>query len=265
MTESLCVVVIIIFTCLVGYLLKSLSSSGAVAATLIGLAIFVGFGVKGLILLGVFFASSSLWSKYKVNNKGNLEEMLAKGSIRDWRQVVANGGAAAIFSFLYSFHHDITWLIGFTVSIASANSDTWASEIGPLSRKNPISIRTMRRVERGTSGAVSLLGSMAALLASLLISLCSNWLFHLNLFYCLVIFLFGYLGNVIDTVIGAFYQQLYVCRHCGIETEKRDHCQMPTKRIKGIIYVDNDMVNFSSGLFGAIFAIAVSFFFKIQS
>ncbi len=62
----------------------------------------------------------------------------------------------------------IIWLMGFIVCIASANSDTWASEIGSLSKKNPIYIRTFKRIERGTSGAISLLGSIAALSGSLL-------------------------------------------------------------------------------------------------
>ena len=255
MIETLSILVIIVFTCLVGYLLKSLTASGAIAAFLVGQAVFAGFGAKGLFLLGVFFASSSLWSKYKANEKRNLEDKLAKGATRDWRQVVANGGAAALFSLFHTFYNDIAWLIGFTVCIASANSDTWASEIGPISKKNPVYIRTFKRIERGTSGAISLLGSIAALIASLLISLISFWVFHLDFYYCFIIFLFGFLGNIIDTVLGAFYQQLYVCSHCGIETEKRFHCQSPTKRIKGFALVDNDMVNLLSGFLAAILAI----------
>jgi uncharacterized protein (TIGR00297 family) len=253
--ESLSIFGIIILTSFVGYLLKSLTITGAIAAILVGLAVFAGFGVKGLLLLGVFFATSSLWSKYKEANKRKIEEKLAKGAIRDWRQVVANGGAAALFSIIHTFHHDIDWLICFTVCIASANSDTWASEIGPISKKEPVYIRTFKRIERGTSGAISLLGSIAALVASLLIAFISFWLFHLDFYYCFIIFLFGFLGNVIDTLVGAFYQQLYVCPHCGIETEKKFHCQMPTKRIKGLALVDNDMVNFVSGFLAAIFAI----------
>jgi uncharacterized protein (TIGR00297 family) len=262
MIESLVIFAIIIVTCFVGFLLQSLTITGAIAAGFVGLAVFAGFGVKGLFLLGVFFGTSSLWSKYKAVNKKSMEEKLVKGSTRDWRQVVANGGAAALFSFSYFFHNDIAWLIGFTVCIASANSDTWASEIGPLSRKDPVYIRTFKRIEKGTSGAISLLGSIAALAASFLISMISFWLFHLDFFYCFIIFIFGYLGNVIDTVIGAFYQQLYVCNHCGIETEKRFHCQLPTKRIKGLNLVDNDMVNFVSGLLAALAAIGVISFFS---
>ncbi|HEY2422314.1 MAG TPA: DUF92 domain-containing protein [Neobacillus sp.] len=256
MIETISIFIIIMITSLIGYLLQSLTFSGAIAASLVGVAVFAGFGVKGLILLGVFFATSSLWSKYKAGYKRNIEEKLAKGATRDWRQVVANGGAAALFSMFYYLHNDLTWLIGFIVTIASANSDTWASEIGPLSKKDPLFIRTFRRIERGTSGAVSLLGSGAAMAGSLLISLLSFWLFHLDFFSSLIILLFGFLGNVIDTVIGAFYQQLYICRLCGIETEKRHHCQIPTIRIKGFALVDNDMVNFISGMLAAIFAIA---------
>lgn len=257
MIETLLILGLIIFTGLVGYHLKSLTASGVFAAILVGLAVFLGFGAKGLILLGVFFASSSLWSKYKSTYKRTIEEKIAKGATRDWRQVVANGGSAAFFSIIHFFHNELFWLIGFIVCLASANSDTWASEIGSLSRKEPIYIRSFKRVDKGTSGAISLLGSAAGLAGSLLICLFSFWLFPLNFFESIIIFLFGFIGNVIDTLIGAYYQKVYVCSHCGIETEKRSHCQVPTTRIKGLDLVDNDMVNFVSGLLAALIAIGV--------
>lgn len=37
----------------------------------------------------------------------------------------------------------------------------------------------------------------------------------------MIVFLFGFIGNVLDTLFGAFYQQLYICVECGITTEKR--------------------------------------------
>jgi uncharacterized protein (TIGR00297 family) len=253
--ETLVVLIIIVIMSVAGFFQKSLSASGSIGAMLVGTAVYAGFGVKGLIILGIFFATSSHWSKYKAASKAKLEDKLAKGSKRDWRQVFANGGAAAAFSLIYVFEHDIIWLIGFTVCIASANSDTWASEIGPLSKKNPIDIRSFKRIEPGTSGAISLLGTNAALGGSLLIALFSTWLFSLNLLLGFFIFLFGFLGNMVDTFIGAFYQQLYVCPQCKIVTEKRFHCQKPTRRIKGLPLVDNDMVNFVSGILAALAAI----------
>ncbi|MEH7332924.1 DUF92 domain-containing protein [Neobacillus drentensis] len=248
---------VILITGTSGYLLNSLTKSGAIAAILTGLAVYFGFGVKGLFLLGAFFATSSLWSKYKSAAKASIEEKLAKGATRDWRQVAANGGAAALFSIIYYFQNESLWLMGFSVSLASANSDTWASEIGSLSRNNPIYIRTFKRIEKGTSGAISLLGSAAAISGALLITILTMLLFHLPVYESLIIFLFGFLGNVIDTIVGAYYQQEYRCVNCGIHTEKKVHCGKPTRRIKGVPFVDNDMVNFLSGLIAAILAISL--------
>ncbi|MGG3470000.1 DUF92 domain-containing protein [Neobacillus pocheonensis] len=255
MMEAVLISGMIIIASFVGYKDRSLTKSGAFAAIFVGLAVYLGFGVKGLILLGTFFASSSSWSKYKSSDKRKIEEKLAKGATRDWRQVAANGGAAALFSIIYYFHHVELWLIGFVVCLASANSDTWASEIGSLSKNNPIYIRTFKRIEKGTSGAISLLGSSAALGGSLLISLISMWFFQLTIFESSIVFLLGFLGNIIDTLIGAFYQQEFKCKKCGIQTEKRVHCGLTTTRTKGFPFVDNDMVNFISGLTAAIIAI----------
>ncbi|MDQ6599653.1 DUF92 domain-containing protein [Bacillus salipaludis] len=257
MMEKWIIIAIIIFAGILAYLVKALTKSGALAAIIVGAAVMLGFGLNGLFLLGTFFVSSSLWSEYKSSVKKTIEEKLAKGATRDWRQVAANGGAAALFSLINFLQPNIIWLLAFAVSLASANSDTWASEIGSLSKKNPLFIRTFRPVERGTSGAISFLGTSAALAGALLIALLTLWLFHLHIFLAFLIFLFGFLGNLIDTLFGAFYQQLYKCSQCGIETERRIHCQKETLRIKGINYIDNDMVNFLSGLIAALLALGI--------
>lgn len=262
MIEAIIIFIFILLGAASGYHSKSLTRSGALAASIVGLAVYLGFGINGLFLLGAFFASSTFWSKYKSSSKYIIEEKLAKGATRDWRQVAANGGAAGLFSIIHYFNHDTIWLIGFLVCLASANSDTWASEIGSLSKQEPLYIRTFKRVEKGTSGAISFLGSAASLAGSLLISIIGFWLFDLGLFLTYLVFLFGYLGNVIDTLIGAFYQQVYVCGQCGIETEKKSHCQLPTTRIKGMVFVDNDMVNFISGFIAALLTIAITYLNK---
>jgi uncharacterized protein (TIGR00297 family) len=261
MLEDLFINLVIIIGAMAGYFQKSLTLTGAFAAMLVGISVYAGMGLNGLALLGAFFVSSNFWSKYKRNAKKTMEEKLAKGATRDWLQVLANGGAAALFSLLYLFQPERAWLIGFMVCLASANSDTWASEIGSLSKKNPIYIRTFKRIERGTSGAISGLGSAAAAAGSFFISILGYFLFQLDIYLMLIVFLFGYIGNVIDTLFGAFYQQVYLCGHCGITTEKKSHCQMPTTRIKGLTLVDNDMVNFLSGFIASVLSIVILILF----
>lgn len=257
MTGKFVIFIVIVFTAVAGYRLKSLTFSGAMAAVAVGLAVYIGFDVKGLLLLGIFFATSSLWSKYKSSSKKEMEEKLAKGATRDWRQVLANGGTASLSGIIYYYFNDPLWLIAFAVAISSANSDTWASEIGSLSKKDPIYIRTFTRTAKGTSGAVSPLGSFAALSGSFLIAITTFYLFHLNLLDCFFIFLFGFVGNIIDTIFGAYYQQKFICQVCGMETEKKEHCNRPTLRIKGFTLVDNDMVNFLSGFIAVLLTIGI--------
>ena len=49
-----------------GYYCKLLSSSGAVSAFVIGLLIVLGLGVKGLIIMGLFFVAPVYGRKWKV-------------------------------------------------------------------------------------------------------------------------------------------------------------------------------------------------------
>ena len=72
------ILILIIIGGIAGYLQHSLSRNGAIAAVLVGIAVYFGFGVKGLILLGLFFVTSSSWSKFKSTAKIEMEEKLAK-------------------------------------------------------------------------------------------------------------------------------------------------------------------------------------------
>ncbi|WP_338470251.1 DUF92 domain-containing protein [Niallia sp. XMNu-256] len=226
---------------------RLLTTSGMIAAFFTGLFVNLGFGLKGLFLLVLFFISSSLWSKIKNTNKQQAEEMLVKGSTRDWQQVLANGGVAAFTSALYYITADPIWIIGFCILIACSNSDTWASEIGSMSKRRPYNIRTFKKAERGTSGAVSPLGTFASIVGSFIIALTGYILFELNLSEMIFITIFGFLGNVIDTLLGAYVQAGYLCANCGLKTEKTFHCGHQTRLIKGYSFINNDFVNFFAG------------------
>lgn len=234
----------ILITAAGGYLVKSLSKSGAAATVLVGLSVVVAFKLPGLLLLGIFFASSSFWSKFKASKKRSVEEKLQKGDARDWQQVFANGGVAAVAGWIHYFNPSELWLFAFIVSIAAANSDTWASEIGVLSKQRPYYIFNLQPAEKGTSGAVSLLGTAAAFFGAGLIAASSVFLFELPWHpFLLFVTLFGFLGNLIDTLLGAGIQARFRCRVCGLETEKTVHCHESTMLIKGGRWINNDVIN----------------------
>lgn len=263
MLEYTLIFMFIFFTALAGFYLKLLSMSGSLAAFVIGIAVGWGFGLPGLLVLGFFFVSSSLWSKCKNKRKTRIEDMHEKGSRRDWQQVAANGGLAGLASLLYLAFPSPVWLVGFLISIAAANSDTWASELGSLSKRSPLSVRTLKAAETGTSGAISMLGTFAAIAGAFAIALLSVYLFRATLFELLLIFSLGFAGNVIDTFLGAFFQAVYRCKVCGAEVEKRNHCGNKTALLRGKRFANNDFVNFLSVLAAAALGMLLYIFLPI--
>lgn len=255
MSEIIIPICLIIVAAYSGYYLHLLTMSGMFAAMVVGISVYIGVGAKGLILIGFFFVSSSIWSNYKRNQKRKIEEMHEKGSRRDMMQVVANGGVAAVVSLIYLLTKEPIWMIVYCSAIACSNSDTWASEIGSLSRSKPYFVKNFKKVERGTSGAISLLGTFAAFSGSLSIAILSTILFDLSVTTTVLILILGFIGNVIDTLLGAFFQASYVCIRCGMITEKTVHCGEKAKLRSGYSYLNNDMVNFLSSCVAALFTL----------
>ena len=242
----------------VAYRLHALNKSGALAAFLLGISIAIGFGWEGLVLIGSFFFSSSLLSSYKKRSKQTVEKKLANGSRRNWAQVVANGGPAGIFSILYFiFDGSSIWLIAFVASIAAATSDTWSSELGVLSKKAPIHLIGLKRCERGTSGAISLLGSVAGMAGSIFIVILASTLFSFSFLTFFLLSVCGFLGSIVDTLLGAFVQVEYSCPVCSVRTERKLHCNQSTVKRKGINWVNNEFVNLSSVVLSSMLCIII--------
>lgn len=247
------------------YYFHSLTPSGAIAAAIIGTLTFGFGGWSGAILLLAFFISSSLLSRLFGRRKHTLAEKFSKGARRDASQVFANGGLAALFASLHSFFPDQGWVwAGMVGSLAAVNADTWATELGVLSRTPPRLVTTGQSVERGTSGGVSLVGSLAALagaglIALLAVLLAGNaWraLPALALF-CVA----GVAGSFFDSFLGATIQSIYYCPACKKETERHPFhtCGTATTPLRGWIWLNNDWVNVLCALAGL--GLAAGFWF----
>jgi uncharacterized protein (TIGR00297 family) len=232
-----------------GYYVRALTASGAVGAFIVGSMVALGFKEEGLFLLLAFFISSNAWSMI-INNTHT--QVTKKGSRRDIGQVFANGGTAALTAVGSIIWPSPIWLAAFICTLAEANADTWASEIGPLSKKKPFHITRFKRVDPGTSGAMSVLGTIAALAGACFISLAAGFIWGLSLEHIILFTFIGFIGNFIDTILGAFIQVSYKCTICRKETEKSTHCHKSTSYYKGLPFCSNDMVNFLSTIITAL-------------
>ena len=149
----------------VAYRAHSLSRSGAFAATLVGAVTFGMGGWQWATLLLTFFITSSALTRTFKKRKSGLDEKFSKGGQRDAGQVFGNGGLATLFAGLHFFYPDAPWLwIAFAACLAAVNADTWATELGVLNPSPPRMITNLsKEVEKGTSGGISLIGTLASL------------------------------------------------------------------------------------------------------
>jgi uncharacterized protein (TIGR00297 family) len=245
------------------YKAHSLNKNGAIAAFVVGGIIFGIGGWQWAILLLTFFITSSAWSRAFKKKKQNLNEKFSKGHQRDAGQVFGNGGIPAFFAALNFFYpsEPIIWLC-FSASLAAVNADTWATELGVLNPNPPRMITNLIKiVEKGTSGGISLTGTLASLAGSALIAflaslLTSNW----SIF--LIITLAGLFASFFDSFLGATIQAMYFCPTHNKETEKHPlhTCGTQTIHIRGWKWLNNDLVNFACGVFGVAIILLIERF-----
>jgi uncharacterized protein (TIGR00297 family) len=146
--------------------LRLLTSDGAAAAVIVGM-LTVGFGGWGFAtLLGIFFVTSSVLTRWHRPRKVRAEPRAARNAV----QVLANGGVAACAAVVWGLSHSGVAAGAFAAAIAAATADTWATEVGLLSTRRPRLITTWHEVEPGVSGGVTFLGTASAVAGAGLIA-----------------------------------------------------------------------------------------------
>jgi uncharacterized protein (TIGR00297 family) len=159
-------------------------------------------------------------------------------------QVIANLGVAALLAFPLGNvavlviwpepdYVDPSWVIAVLVlsALTEATADTVSSEIGQAFGGTPFMLTTLRRVEPGTDGAISLRGTLAGILAAAIVAATGAWSMHLSLLQFSIAFVAGICGLFFDSLLGA-------------TLERRG-------------YIGNDLVNFCSTAFSPTLCLIV--------
>ncbi len=249
---------------LVAYRRQSLNKSGVLGSIASGTSIVSMGGWSWGLSLVYFFVSSSLLSSFRAREKAVVaSDKFSKSSRRDLAQVAANGGLATFFALCYGFSRSQSArrraLSGFIGALATATADTWATELGTLSKTPPRLITNTRQVAPGTSGGITPLGIAASALGA-----CSLGYFFwivkglrksLSIAPLLAL-ISGMAGSCFDSFLGATFQAMYFCPTCLTETEQYvHHCGMRTEFLRGIAWMNNEVVNCLATAIGSITAI----------
>ena len=232
----------------------ALTTGGAVFAVELGIvATAAGWGFGAALVL--FFLTSTALSRWRRSEKERRTGgTIASTGPRDGFQVGANGAVFTACALAWLVTGAPGWSAAAFGAIAAATADTWATEVGTLARADPRSVVTWRTVPAGSSGGVTLAGTLAALGGATficLIGLATGFSSPVALSALAA----GVVGAFADSLLGATLQSRRRCPRCDALTERPVHdCGQPTRHHGGIEWVDNDTVNFAATLIGAVVA-----------
>lgn len=254
------------------YLLKLITKGGAVAVFLASTGAYFGLGLGAFAYVAIVFSLSSFATLYRYAEKLKLKAAESNHGARTFRKVIGAAGPGGIIGWAVF----LGWIpaligsLGFAASIATITSDTWASEFGILSRKEPrMILHPRQKVSPGISGAVSLRGELASLsgaVTSIAVA------YYVGLFQsstvayiaALACFSAALISEHLDSALGGSIQEAYRCDACDQVTDKRVHeCGKLTVLVRGSRLVTNTAVNFISTLIGGLLAPALFYFFLV--
>ncbi len=245
------------------YVGRTLDASGAVGGGLFA-ASLVGLGGWAWALPGfVFFVLSSLLSLLGGDAASPDTEEERNG--RTLRQVLANGGVAWGLLGMFAVAPpgwdplEAACYAGFLGALAAAAADTWATEIGVRSARHPWSLRTWSQVEAGRSGAVSVGGTVGAVLGAASIAgaaVLTGDVLGFPSGTAVWIIAAGLAGMMADSVAGATIQARYRDPDSGRLVE--DAADPSARPAQGWALVDNEVVNVLGTTTGALTAILLA-------
>ncbi|MEX0844957.1 MAG: DUF92 domain-containing protein [Balneolaceae bacterium] len=233
----------------IAFIFNWLTIDGAISAGILGSFAYGLGGMTGAAVLLAFFISGSLLSKDLIS----LDDLLEKKFRRNSLQVWSNGFWFSFWILIWFQSGVEAFLIASVSSVGFAASDTWATEIGEKRLKGKTRlITTGKKVSPGTDGGVSFYGTVAAVAGAIFISL-AYWLFEMesSLSTIMVIAISGFLGCLIDSYIGARFQNNKY-NIPGISWMDREY-----------LYVSNNFVNWISSGIASLISLIIILIFSV--
>ncbi|KAI6687141.1 hypothetical protein NL676_023969 [Syzygium grande] len=193
-------------------LVAGLSAPGIGAAFLLGTLTWRAFGPSGFLLVAAYFVIGTAATKVKMAQKEAQGVAEKRKGRRGPGSVIGSSAAGCVCAFLSifgiggkAFSH--LWLLGFIASFCTKLSDTVSSEIGKAYGKTTYLVTTFKIVPRGTEGAVSLEGTIAGIVASVLLASASFLLGQIKAPEAVICVAASQIANLGESIIGAAFQE----------------------------------------------------------
>ncbi len=213
------ILLICIFALLIGigaYYAKAADSDAVLSETMVCMLVILFAGLTWFLLLLTFYLLGGAFTRYGYSQKHKMGIAQSRGGVRGYKNVYSNSLVAIAMAICYGVYGSDIFLYAFIASVATANGDTLASEIGETSHSRPRMITTLEETEPGVDGGVTPLGEAASFAGALFIGLLATGMGMAGSAAVFVGAIGGFLGTNFDSFLGATLQHRGVLSNNGV-------------------------------------------------
>ncbi len=217
------ILLICIFALVLGigaYWAKAADSDAVLSETIVCLLVILFGGLTWFMLLLAFYLLGGGFTRYGYSQKAKLGIAQSHGGVRGYKNVYSNSLVPLVLAVCYGVYRNEVFneifIYAFIASVATANGDTLASEIGETSRSKPRMITTLRETEPGVDGGVTPLGEAASIAGALIIGILATVTGMTGPFGIVAGAIGGFLGTNFDSFLGATLQRRGILSNNGV-------------------------------------------------
>ena len=217
--------------------LPLLTRAGWVHAGVLGTILWGCLGWRGWISVVIYLLLGSFVTRLGFERKKQAGIAEGRGGRRGPENLWGSAATGAFLAILIEskLGPQTLLLVGFAASFAAKLADTFGSEIGKRWGTRTVLITSLRTVPAGTDGAISVEGTFASVLGSLLMTLATVGLFFDEIAaYSIVVFVAGFIATLFESFLGAVTQQ-----------------RLP--------WLTNEIINFLQTIFAALLAMVITY------
>ncbi len=218
---------------------KLLTPRGYLNALILGVLVWGTLGWRGYVVVVFYFLVGSGFTFVGMEQKeaeGIAEERSGmRGAGNVWSSALT-ATICAIATLFFPSPIKELFVLGYVASFCTKLSDTTASEVGKAYGKTTYLITTLKSVPRGTEGAVSLEGTLAGAIASVILAVIAwaiGMISSIGIIWCVIA---AFIATSVESLIGATLESRFT-------------------------WLTNDIVNFINTVIGAIAAILLAYIF----
>ena len=245
---------------LVSYKKRALTPGGAVCSFFVGMSIYLLGGLFAYSIMIAFYAGA-VFAEHLVEKK--IVGIRVKEA-RDLRQILANSIWSCIAILTFFITKEIIFLCVYATIFAECFSDTLASSIGRAYGRETKYLINRSNAPKGLSGGVSRAGCIAGAIGAAIVALLlfgylivNDYEVLVSLGYALGCGIIGYVGMIVDSILGEVFQVKYRCDVCD-KISEHEICHETNGRIyKGFRMITNNTVNLMASFITGIFVFGI--------